>query len=84
MVIVQHIPKQLHSPPQSPDINPIEHLWDYVERKLKNHRITSKQMLKKALQEEWDKVPSAFTTKLVASMPNRLNEVEGRTNQILI
>lgn len=31
--ILYNTPKYLKTPPQSPDINPIEHLWDYLEKK---------------------------------------------------
>ena len=29
-------PKQLHSPPQSPDFNQIENVWDYLDRQVRN------------------------------------------------
>uniref|UniRef100_A0A0A1XCS3 Transposable element Tc1 transposase n=1 Tax=Zeugodacus cucurbitae TaxID=28588 RepID=A0A0A1XCS3_ZEUCU len=44
--------KQLKTPPQSLDMNPIEHLCDYLERKIRRHQITSKEYLKAALIEE--------------------------------
>lgn len=65
----------MKSPAQSPDLNPIEHLWDHPERRLENHKITSKATIKAALQEEWDKIGSEITENLVSSMPNRLREV---------
>lgn len=70
--------QQLHSPPQSPDLNPIEHLWDFLERRIRERIITSKDMLKSVLMEEWLKIPVDFTRKLVASMPKRLEETKKR------
>lgn len=65
---------QLHSPPQSPDLNPIEHLWDYLERRIRLHTITSKNMLKEVIMEEWRQISPEVTQKLVKSMPRRLAE----------
>lgn len=73
--LLYNVPKQLHTPPQSPDLNPIEHLWDVLERRIRTHNITSKATLKAALQEEWSKIGEADTAKLVFSMPKRLEEV---------
>ncbi|GFS78549.1 transposable element Tcb1 transposase [Trichonephila clavipes] len=44
--LLYNVPNQLHTPPQSPDLNPIEHLWDLLERKIRQHNISSKDMLK--------------------------------------
>jgi len=38
--------KQLKTPPKSPDLNPIEHVWDILERKIRKHNISSKATLK--------------------------------------
>jgi hypothetical protein len=35
MWILRNTPEYLKTPPQSPDINPIEHLWDHLERKIR-------------------------------------------------
>jgi hypothetical protein len=65
----------LKKSPQLPDINPIEHLWDHLERKIRNHHISSKEDLKIALLEEWNNIPTSVTFNLVNSMPRRLEAV---------
>lgn len=47
--LLYNIPKQLRTQPQSPDLNPIEHLWDSLKRKIRRRTITSKAMLKDVL-----------------------------------
>ncbi|GFS91304.1 transposable element Tcb2 transposase [Trichonephila clavipes] len=73
--LLYNVPNQLHMPPLSPDLNPIEHLWDLLEPKICQHNIFSKGMLKSVLKDEWEKISTEETTKLVSSMPKRLQEV---------
>ncbi|KAJ4447136.1 hypothetical protein ANN_09137 [Periplaneta americana] len=68
-------PKVLHPLPQSPDLNPIEHLWEERDRRIGSRPISSKEELKARLQEEWVKIPIDISKKLVHSMPPRLKEV---------
>ena len=69
--------KQLHSPPQSPDMNPIENLWSYLDVQIRKHQIKSKSQLKAALLEEWEKISPQTIEKLVKSMTNRMQSVIG-------
>jgi len=46
-------PKAITSPPQSPDLNVNENLWDKLETEIRNHTTSNKDDLKKALREEW-------------------------------
>lgn len=73
--ILYNTPHTLSTPPQSPDMNPIEHLWAELENRIRRHHISSKPELKRILSEEWAKIDSDVTRKLVHSMPNRLREV---------
>lgn len=77
--LLYRTPKQLYSPPQSPDLNPIEHLWEELDRRIRvpevKCRITNKETLKQALRDAWDSIPPEVTTNLVSSMPRRLEAV---------
>lgn len=66
---------QLEWVPQSPDLNPIEHLWDIVKRELRKTQTSSKIMLKSQILETWNNMPSELLQKLVHSMPRRLEAV---------
>ncbi|GFX80797.1 transposable element Tc1 transposase [Trichonephila clavipes] len=66
---------QLHTPPQSPDINVIENLWTTLETAVQKHQIRNKAHLKQVLQEEWDKISPDTTKKLVESVPRRLEDI---------
>jgi hypothetical protein len=67
---VDNIP-EMDWPAQSPDLNPIEHLWDELERRLlsRPQRPTSLTALATALQEEWAAIPPETFTHLVESPP---------------
>ncbi len=45
-------------PPQSPDLNPIEHLWDVVEREIliMDVQLTNLQQLRDAIMSIWTKI----------------------------
>lgn len=62
-------------PAQSPDLNPIEHLWGILKRKVREHSITSKRVLKNALLDEWNAITADECKKLVNSMPQRIAAV---------
>ncbi|GBM49456.1 Transposable element Tcb2 transposase [Araneus ventricosus] len=70
-----HCEQQLHTPPQSSDINVIETLWATLETSVQKHKIRNKADLKQVLQEEWGKISSNTTKKLVESVPRRLEDI---------
>ena len=60
---------------QSPDLNPIEHLWDHLGRIVDEMRPTSLPDLKNKLFSAWESISPKVTKKLVDSMPTRVREV---------
>jgi len=62
----------LQWPPQSPDLNPIEHLWDHIDREIRKHNISSKAGLQSRVLEAWDNIDPQITRNLVESMERRL------------
>ena len=67
--------ERFHWPLFSPDLNPIENLWDEVERQLKKKQPKSQNELKESLIKVWHGIELPTLKKLVDSVPNRLNEV---------
>lgn len=68
--------KCVEHPPQSPDMNPIENLWDYVERRIPLSDRTSIKKLESAIFREWNKIPSEICLKFAMSMTNRIKELK--------
>ncbi|GFV23305.1 reverse transcriptase domain-containing protein [Trichonephila clavipes] len=54
----------------------------FAEAKIRQHTISSKDVLKSVLKDEWEKRSAEETTKLVNSMPKRLQEVLERPGQL--
>lgn len=69
--------KVLEWPPQSPDLNPMEHIWSELDRRIRNRSKlpTNQEELWKAMEEEWDQIEADFCRKLVDTMPARVNAV---------
>ena len=61
-------------PSFSPDLNPIENLWDGLERKVKKHQPKHPQELELQLTQEWNNIELSELEKLVDSVASRLYE----------
>lgn len=61
-------------PAQSPDLNPIEHLWGIVKAALMKYEHPPKgsHELWDRLEVEWNKIPVEMCQRLIESMPRRL------------
>jgi transposase len=64
-------------PGQSPDLNPIEHLWGHVKKQLQEYSepAHSVQQLWERVEREWEKIPKEVCQNLIESMPRRLAAV---------
>ena len=62
-------------PSMSPDLNPIEHLWGVLKRRVEEKKPRNIQKLKQEIEEEWKSIQPATSAALVESMPRRLEAV---------
>jgi len=64
-------------PAQSPDLNPIEHLWNHIKIKLRGYEEPPKGIreLWERVETEWDKIEPAVCQNLIESMPRRVEAV---------
>ena len=78
--------KSLPWPAQSPDLNPIENLWDKLESRVRKHNSLPKNQnnLWEILQEEWLKLDENICKNLVDSMTHCICAVISNKGKILI
>ncbi|KAI3358030.1 hypothetical protein L3Q82_003046 [Scortum barcoo] len=66
-------------PPCSPDLNPIEHIWDIMSRSIHQRHVAPQtvQELADALVQVWEEIPQETIRHLIRSMPSLLPEGRG-------
>ena len=64
-------------PAQSADINPIEHLWWHLKRRLAEYEVAPRgvEELWECCQVEWEKIPKEVCQNLIESMPRRVQAI---------
>ena len=75
-VVVQGV-EVLDWPSRSPDLNPIEHIWDEHGRRVRLPVNPSETLgdLERALDEQWRRLPQAVFTNVLRSMRRRCVDV---------
>jgi transposase len=63
-------------PGNSPDLNPIEHIWAALAVAVDNRSPRNLEELKRTVKEEWSKLDQNFIKKCVLSMPQRIAAVK--------
>lgn len=64
-------------PARSPDLNPIEHIWDTLKQKVRarDPAPTTLEDLETAIREEWDRIPQESIKILIRSLKRRMQAV---------
>ena len=65
----------LEFPAYSPDLNPIENLWNDIARRVEARPASTVEELQDAIAEEWERTSLAYLRKLARSMPKRCQAV---------
>lgn len=67
----QHFINVMVWPAQSPDLNPIENLWEIVDRRIIRENCRNKDELFNQVKEAWESIPKQIINNLIESMPRR-------------
>lgn len=64
-------------PAQSPDLNPIKHLWGHLKKTIGGHEKAPAGMLElwERIQKKWEDIPKEVCQNLIESMPRRVEAV---------
>ena len=69
--------KVLFWPAQSPDMNPMEHLWNEVDNRLKKYplRPSNPDDLWERIQDVWNDIETDVCQRLITTMPERVQDI---------
>ena len=62
-------------PPNSPDLNPIEHVWSMLKDRVSERSPTTKAELMQYAAEEWEIIPQQMIQNCISALPARLRLV---------
>jgi transposase len=76
--LAERFVRVLEWPPYSPDLNPIESVWNWMKHWIQDHygeEITGEDAIRTAVWEAWNALPESYLQELVESMPARCQAV---------
>jgi transposase len=73
--LTSNMPKVIDWPSNSPDLNPVENLWNLVKKNVEKRMPRNLEELEIFMKEEWDLIPNSTLKNLVSSMKKRCKEV---------
>ena len=59
-------------PARSPDLNPIEHIWNIIDQKLVDQRLGNMAELELAIAKKWNAMDPSICANLIESMQRRI------------
>jgi transposase len=67
-------------PSMSPEMNPIEHVWDFIGQKINQHNPKYQNIdeLRTAILQEWQQFPQERLGRLVRSMTRRVTDLHNK------
>jgi transposase len=90
-LLLDHCPRQLDWPSNSPDLNPIENLWHILKRRVErkvNELVVKKKSItinifQDIIRKEWEGIEPEIFINLIESMQSRLEQIiNGNGNKI--
>lgn len=76
--------KRLDWPSMSPDVNPMENVWELVRKPLEKKLFKKRESLEKAIKRQWKALPKELAVKLVESMENRVSKLIERKGAYIL
>ena len=62
-------------PAQSPDLNPIENLWEIIDNKIERTNVKTSEELFEQINKAWREIDMRIVDSLIESMPRRMKAV---------
>lgn len=62
-------------PSNSPDLNPIENMWQIMKNNVEKRMPNNIDQLTRFMTEEWEAIPQAIVNNLVSSMKHRCESI---------
>ena len=61
-------------PAQSPDLNPIENLWEIIDNKIEHANVKTSEELFEQINKVWREIDMRIVDSLIESMPRRMKQ----------